>query len=164
PLPAGANVGFYQTINRQGEVPYLIEASPIDPFNQNLFNAQGVSAATIDSGTWSTSGGAISLVSAAPREGTGKYVVAASAPSYADGPLSPTVAAPSSGTGPVPVAVPGLTLASGAVPGSLTVKISQATPGTFDQGELLVSRDGTLVATASLNTVLSQGGGSVAFT
>ncbi|HKD53874.1 MAG TPA: hypothetical protein VKB72_06600, partial [Steroidobacteraceae bacterium] len=166
PLSAGANVGFYQTINRQGEVPYLIESSPIDPFNQNFFNPQGLSAGTIDSGTWSTSGGAISVVSAAPREGTGRYIVAATAPFYADGPVSansPTVAAPSSGTGPVSVVLPGLALASGAVPGSLTATISQATPGKYDQGQLLVSNNGALVAAVSLNSALSQGGGSVGF-
>ena len=39
-----------------GEVPYLIESSPIDPFNQVLVNAQALSAGTIDSGTWSTNG------------------------------------------------------------------------------------------------------------
>jgi hypothetical protein len=169
PLPGGAQIGFYQTINIHGEVPYLIESSPIDPFNQDLFNPQslsgvptGASNGTIDSGTWSTSGGAVSVVSAAPKEGRGQYVAAATAPFYTDGSFSANVAAPSSGTAPVSVAVPGITLASGTVPGALTATISQTTPGRYDQGELLVSHDGALVASTSLNSALSQGG-SVAF-
>ena len=101
------------------------------------------------------------MVSAAPAEGAGNYVAAASAPFYADGPWSAKVTAPSSGT--VTVAVPGLTLASGGVPGSLTATISPTTPGKYDQGELLVSNNGALVATVSLNSALSQGGGSVGF-
>jgi len=159
PVPAGAQIGFYQTINEQGEAPYVIESSPIDPFNQNLFNAQNLSTGTIDSGTWSASGGSISVVSAQPAQGAGNYWVAATAPFYADGTLSKQTQV----TSTVPTAaVPGLTLASGAVPGSLTVNI-QTTAGKYDQGELLVSHDGALVASLSLNNVLSQGGGTVAF-
>ncbi|HTL93817.1 MAG TPA: DUF4382 domain-containing protein, partial [Steroidobacteraceae bacterium] len=48
PLPAGAVVNFYQTLGTQGAVPYVIESSPIDPFNQVLFNDQALSVGTID--------------------------------------------------------------------------------------------------------------------
>jgi hypothetical protein len=158
PLPAGARIGFYQSIDAQ-DAPYVIESSPIDPFNQNLFNAQSLSTGTVDSGTWSTSGGAISVVSAQPTQGAGNYWVAASAPFYTDGSLSDQTRV----TSRVPAAVvPELSLVSGAVPGSLTVNI-QTTAGKYDQGELLVSHDGALVASLSLNNVLSQGGGTVAF-
>jgi hypothetical protein len=156
PLPAGAQVSFYQTINVSGEVPYVIESSPVDPFNQNLFNPQTLSAGTIDSGTWSTDGGEISVVSAAPKETTGRYLVAATAPSYADGPLGTSVAPPSSGTVTVPL--PGLALASGAVPGTLSATITQATPGKYNRGQLLVSHEGALVASAPLDAALAQGG------
>ncbi len=73
-LPAGAQVAFYQTLATAGEVPYLIEASPIDPFNQVLANArvlanaQALSTGTLDSGTYSTSGASVTLVSAAGRQ------------------------------------------------------------------------------------------------
>ena len=71
PLPPGAVVNFYQSLGSQGEVPYLIESSPIDPFNQVLFSAQALSPSTIDSGTWSTNG-TVTIVSSAPANGAGE--------------------------------------------------------------------------------------------
>jgi hypothetical protein len=159
-LPAGAVVGFYQTLGAKGEVPYVIESSPIDPFNQVLFNAQGLSSGTVDSGTWSTNG-TVTIVSAAPAEGAGTYLVAASAFGFSDGTLSRnvSVSAPQSGT--ANVVVPAVTLAPGASAGTLAATVIAAVPGQFDQGELLLSHDGTLVATASLDAVLAQGTGGI---
>jgi hypothetical protein len=159
-LPAGSLVKFYQTLARQGDVPYVIENSPIDPFNEVLFAPQALSSGTIDSGTWSSSGANITVVSAAPAEGAGTYVVAASAPSYNDGPLTPKVKAPASGTNTVTVMVPALTLASGAAAGTLTATITVAAPGKYEQGQLLVSHAGTLVATAPLSQAALSGSGT----
>jgi epidermal growth factor receptor substrate 15 len=158
-LPAGARVAFYQTLAAAGEVPYVIEASPIDPFNQTLANAQGLSSGTIDSGTFNTSGSTVTLVSAAPAEKAGGYLVAASAPGYADGPTT-TVSAPQSGTTAPPVTVPGLTLAAGSGAGSISVSITQATAGKYDHGELLLGHDGTLIASTPLDAALAQGTGA----
>jgi len=166
-LPAGALVRFYQTLARQGEVPYLIEVSPIDPFNEVLFNPQPLSTETIDTGTWSASGTNITVVSAAPAEGAGNYIVSAGAPSYSDGPLTTIIKAPtvsssttSTSATPVTVTLPALTLAPGTTAGSLTALVRPATPGKYDEGELLVSHDGTLVATASIGAALAGAGGS----
>ena len=160
-LPAGAQVAFYQTLPTAGEVPYVIEASPIDPFNQVLANAQALSEGSVDSGTYSTSGAAVTLVSAAPAEGAGQYLVAASAPSFTDGTLTTTVSAPPAGTTtPVAVVVPGLTLAPGATSSSISASVTQATAGKYDHGELLVTHDGTLVATTPLDAALAQGAGA----
>jgi hypothetical protein len=162
-LPAGAQVAFYQTLPTAGEVPYLIEASPIDPFNQVLANAQALSEGSVDSGTYATSGAAVTLVSAAPAEGAGRYLVAASAPSFTDGTLTTTttVSAPPAGTTTtVPVTVPALTLAPGATSGSISASLTQATAGKYDHGELLLTHDGTLVATTPLDTALAQGAGA----
>ena len=166
-LPAGAWVAFYQTLAAKGEVPYLIEASPIDPFSQTLANfnptlanAQGLSTGTIDSGTYNASGATVTLVSAAPVEKAGGYLVAASAPGYQDGPLTTSVAAPQSGTTAPPVTLPALTLAAGDSPGSISVSITQATAGKYDHGELLVGHDGTLIAAAPLDAALAQGPGA----
>jgi hypothetical protein len=160
-LPAGAQIAFYQTLATAGEVPYVIEASPIDPFNQVLTNAQALSTGTVDSGTYSASGAAVTLVSAAPAEGAGRYLVAASAPSFTDGTLTTTVSAPPAGTTtPVVVTVPALTLAPGATSGSISASVTQATAGKYDHGELLVTHDGTLVATTPLDAALAQGAGA----
>lgn len=159
-LPAGAMVNFYQTLGGQDEVPYVIESSPIDPFNQVLFNDQTLSSTTVDSGTWSTNG-TVTIVSAVPVEGDGTYKVAAVAPGYSDGALDPKVfvSKPSSGT--ATVVVPTLKLGAGATAGSLAANVIATTPGKYDQGELLLSHDGTLVAAASLDMVLTQGTGKV---
>ena len=166
-LPAGAWVAFYQTLAAKGEVPYLIEASPIDPFSQTLANfnptlanAQGLSTGTIDSGTYNASGATVTLVSAAPVEKAGGYLVAASALGYQDGPLTTSVAAPQSGTTAPPVTLPALTLAAGNSPGSISVSITQATAGKYDHGELLLGHDGTLIAAAPLDAALAQGPGA----
>jgi hypothetical protein len=159
-LPAGAVVNFYQTLRTQGEKPYVIESSPIDPFNQVLFNDQALSVGTVDSGTWSTNG-TVSVVSAEPLEGHGNYLVAASAPGFSDGTLSPPtiVAAPKSGT--AMVVVPSLALESGATAGSLVATVVATSPGKYDQGQLLLSHDGALVLAASLDAVLTQGAGGI---
>jgi hypothetical protein len=162
-LPAGSLLKFYQAL-KQGDAPYVIESSPIDPFNEVLFAPQALSSGTIDSGTWASSGANITVISAAPAEGAGTYVVAASAPSYNDGPLGgpnpPKVTAPASGTSTVTVMVPGLTLASGATTGTLTATVTAAAPGKYEQGQLLVSHAGTLVATAPLSQAAFSGSGT----
>jgi hypothetical protein len=159
-LPAGAVVNFYQTLGAQGEVPYVIESSPIDPFNQVLFNDQALSVGTVDSATWSTNG-TVSVVSAAPREGAGSYLVAASAPGFSDGTLSSKtiVSMPKSGT--AMVVVPSLAVESGATAGSLVATVVATSPGKYDQGQLLLSHDGALVVAASLDAVLTQGAGGI---
>ncbi len=160
-LPAGAQVAFYQTLATAGEVPYVIEASPIDPFNQVLASAQALSTGTIDSGTYSSSGASVTLVGAAPAEGAGGYLVAASAPAFTDGTLTTTVSAPPPGTTmPVPVPVPGLTLAPGVTSGSISAAVTQATAGKYDHGELLVTHNGELVATTPVDAALVQGAGA----
>jgi hypothetical protein len=153
PLPSGAIVGFYQTLGVAGSEPYLIESGPIDPFSQILLNAQGLSQGTIDSGTYVASGETVNIVSAAPLEKAGNYRVAASASGYSDGPLNTLVAAAK----PTVILDP-LALAADATTGSVIAAITPAIPGKYDQGQLLVSHEGALVATASLDAVLASGG------
>ena len=160
PLPAGAMVNFYQTLGGKGEVPFVIESSPIDPFNQVLFNNQTLSSVTVDSGTWSTNG-AVTIVSAAPAEGVGIYKVAAVAPGYSDGALDPSVPVSPPNSGTATVVVPPLKLGAGATAGSVAANVLATSAGKYDQGELLLSHDGTLIAAAPLDAVLSQGTGGV---
>ena len=47
--------------------------------------------------------------------------------------------------------------------GSVTAVVT-ATPGQFNQGQLIVSHDGTVVGTVALDSVLAQGGGNVTAT
>jgi hypothetical protein len=160
-LPAGAVVNFYQTLGGMGEVPYVIESSPLDPFNQVLFNNQALSVGTVDAGTWSTNG-KVTIVSAAPQELAGYYLVAGSAPGFSDGTLDrkKPISPPTSGT-TATVVVPPLALESGASAGSLAATVVASAPGKYDQGQLLLSHDGALVAAAMLDNVLKQGAGGV---
>jgi Domain of unknown function (DUF4382) len=169
-LPAGSTLGFYQTLARSGEVPYVIEWSPLDPLNEVLFTAQGLSGGTIDSGTWATSGGAINVVSAAPAEGAGAYIAAPSAPGYAESVLTTLVKAPAASTttttttttpAPVTFVAPTLPLAAGAASGTVTATVTQATAGKYSSGELLVSYNGALVAAVQLGSAFASGSASV---
>jgi hypothetical protein len=62
------------------------------------------------------------------------------------------------------VTVAPLTLAAGETPATLSVTVRAPAGSRLDQGELLVSNNGQLVATASLNNVLAAGGGAMQLT
>jgi hypothetical protein len=179
-LPAGTDVAFYETLSGSGEVPYVIESSPIDPFNQNLFNAQTLSACTVDSGTFLASGETINVISAAPVQGAGGYTAAGTAPNYADGAFSAKVAPPAAcvtaaagaapptttptttAAAPVSVALPALTLASGAATGSVVAIVTASSK--YNAGQLLISHEGALVAQVPLTASLLASGGNVSAT
>jgi hypothetical protein len=153
PLPAGALVGFYQTLPGTTEVPYLIEQQPIDPFTRKFDVDQGISAESLDYGTFSASGVSLNTATT-PTEGTSTYRVAASAPLFTDGVLTTTVSPKTT-----PVAVPTLSPASG-ITNTTGVTMSQTSPGTFDSGQLIISHDGAIVATAPLDTIMGRSGAS----
>jgi hypothetical protein len=166
-LPAGALVGFYQTLATSGSVPYIIESSPVDPLNDVLFAGQSLSTGTIDSGTWSSNGATVAVVSAAPHEGAGNYIVSPYAPNFGDAALTtivkgPAVTTPAPTTTPTATfTVPTLPLAASSASGTLHATISQTTPGKYNSGEVLVSSNGTLVGSAPLGTGFSSGTASV---
>ncbi|HYL00028.1 MAG TPA: DUF4382 domain-containing protein [Steroidobacteraceae bacterium] len=157
PLPAGAEVAFYQTLPSSGEVPYVIEAAPIDPFNQVLANPQSLSTGTLDSGTYVSSGATITVVSAAPQERAGIYQVAARAPLHADGPLG---AAEVSAT-TTAVTVGSLPLAAGSTAASVSATVKPAANSSYVHGEIMLSQNGQLIAAAPLDAALAAGGGTV---
>jgi hypothetical protein len=156
-LPAGAIVGFYQTLPGSGEVPYLVEEAPIDPFARNFASSVPLSAQTIDYGTLSS--GSVTPTTATPTEGASTYRVSATAPLFTDGALTTTV---TSSTGPVTPAEP--TVESGAVGTSVSFSIKETTSGKYNAGWLIISHDGAIVSTADLGPVLSTSGGTVTVT
>jgi len=169
-LPAGAAVAFLQTLSGSAQVPYVIESTPIDPINQNLAVPQSLSTATIDSGTYVSSGANVTVTSAAPKESAGSYQVAATAPLYNDGTLGilvhPPASSSSSASPPPPppvVTISTLTLATGSTSATLAATVHPTASARNDQGELLVSNNGQLIASTSLNNVL-PGGGTVQLT
>ena len=159
-LPAGAIMSLYQTLPGNGEVPYVIEQSTIDPFNNVLQMNLPVSSGLIQSGSYTpNSDQAITLTNATPAEGSGSYTVAANATSFTDGTLSSIVSAPSSGT--VSATPAALVVDGNAINDSYTATILQSSAGSYDRGQLIVSRDGAIIAAASLNTALATTNGTV---
>jgi len=160
---AGALVQFYQTVPVSGEVPYVVAQQPIDPFNHNFAGdaalATGPIAVTIYSG-----GVTSAITSEPPNEGSGTYQVAAIAPNFNDGALGTKVAAPNPiTTTAVLVSLAPLTVASGATSDSVTVKTAVAAPGKDNNGELILSQNGAIIAAEPLSTILDQSSGSVTF-
>lgn len=159
PIQAGAPVGFYQTLPGSSEVPYVIEQVPVDPFNRTFETDKALSASSIDYGTYA-SGSNVALTTADPVEGGSTYRVAATAPLYADGVMTTTITAPKTTTVTTLVTVPVLTVPTGVNSASTTLSISQATAKKYDSGNVIISHDGAIVATAALNAALSGTGTS----
>ena len=157
PVPAGALVGFYQTLPGSSEVPYLIDSQPIDPFTR-LFNTDvSESLGSIDLGTYSSSGATITPSATVPSEGAGTYRVAATAPLFSDGALTTLVTGTSSGAATtIAVAVPALAAASGATLDSSSITIGKSSSTKYNKGELIFSHDGAIVQTVALDSVLTQ--------
>jgi len=152
--PAGASVGFYQTLPGSGEVPYLIERRAMDSFAGNFAADQALSGADLSYGTYSTS---MTLASAPPAQGSGTYDVALSATLYGDGALTTTVAPPTGGaTGPMTFTPAALAIPTGASADSVAGTVSVTTPGKYDKGEILLTRDGSVIASAPLDAYLSH--------
>jgi hypothetical protein len=154
--PAGAQVGFYQTLPGNDAAAYLIDASAADTVSGVFDNDFALSAAALQVGTFSATQ-ALTLTSVTPVQGTGAYGVAASAPLFTDAAFGATVAAPAANvTTAVTLSVPALNVISGATPASLTGTLQIARPGAYDRGELIISRDGAIVAATPLDALLGQ--------
>jgi hypothetical protein len=57
-----------------------------------------------------------------------------------------------------------LSVVTGATSDSVTVTTAVAAPGKYNNGELILSQNGAIIAVAPLGTVLDQSSGSVTFT
>jgi hypothetical protein len=160
---AGALVQFYQTVPVSGEVPYVVAQQPIDPFNKDFAGDAALSAGPIAVAIYS-GGVASAAVSKAPNEGTGTYQVAAIAPNFDNGSFGTKVSAPAqSTTTAVLVTLAPLTVATGATSDTLAVTTAVAAPGKYNNGELILSQNGAIVAVTPLGVVLDQSSGTVTF-
>lgn len=160
---SGALVQFYQTVPVSGEVPYVVAQQPIDPFNKNFAGDAALSTGPINVAIYS-GGAAATPVSEPPSEGSGAYQVAAIAPNFTDGVLGTKVTAPNPiSTTAVLASVAPLSVASGATSDSVAVTTAVAAPGKYNNGELILSQNGAIVAVAALGAVLDQSSGSVTF-
>ena len=163
-LPPGAALTFYQTLGN--DAPHAIDEVGIDPVNHTLMTAELLGSNTIDSGTYGSNGGTITLTQATPNEKAGTYDVGATAPLYGDSaPASTYTVATTSTTANVttPIvltSVPTLQPANAAGTGTLTASITDTAGDTA--GTLLVSHNGAVIGSVDLASALKTGGiGSV---
>jgi len=151
----GSRVAFYQSLPDDA-VPYLIELRTVDPISGQFASDQFVSgSSTLLYGTYATS---FSFAVAAPQEGASRYAVAAIDPLYGNGSYSETLLAPPSvTTGTAPFTVPAIELPSEAAAGTISATISVGTAGKYDKGTLVITHNGAVVATSSLDDALASG-------
>jgi hypothetical protein len=162
-LPAGAALTFYQTLPAANELPYAIDQVGLDPVNHGLVMTEALATNTIDSGTYSSNGGTITLTTSTPIEGPGTYLVGATAPLFTDsnpsgGPKvsGPAPATPPTNSGTV-VQIPTMPTLSpeNGVTGSISATIADTRGDS--QGTLLVSHNGALIDAADLSQALKTG-------
>lgn len=154
--PRGARVGFYQSLPGDG-APYLINVASVDPLSGRFVHPVKLArAARISHARY---GSASSLRTDAPREGAGRYAIAALSPHFGHGPFAAdTLRAPTSGI--ATFTVPAIPVPAGLADGLVSATVNIATPDRDDHGALVVTRDGAVVAIASLDEVLQQSLGS----
>lgn len=151
--PRGARIGFYQTLPGEDE-PHLIELATVDPLRGRFALPVALSRATTIS--YRTYGNPL-LQSGTPEEGAARYAVAALSPQYGAGGFSGTTLRPATPvTDTATFAVPAVGVPASATTGTISATITVETPGEYDSGVLIVSRDGAVVTTVSLDDLLQQ--------
>ena len=157
----GARVCFYQTPNGSGEVPYLIEERAADPFSGLFASDQALSTGAIAVGTFVSNQTPV-LTTVTPVEGAAAYAIATSAASFDDANLGETVKAPTPiSSNPTLFTAPLPTVPATASADSVAVTVNVASPGRYDRGALIITRDGAIVTATSLDTALEQNQPSV---
>lgn len=156
--PTGAWMNFYQTLPGSGETPYEVRYRHVNPFTGTFQDPIPLSAGPIQVGAW-VSGGSPVLAPATPLEGAGGFQAWAGAPYYTRTQSAATLSVPAGS--PALFTVPALPVdATVASSDSIAGSITQATPGRFDKGFLVVVRRGTIVDTIPLDAILAQNAGA----
>ena len=165
-LPPGAAITFYQTIGN--DVPHAIDEVGIDPVNHSLVIPEALGVGTVDTGTYGSNGGAITLTSSTPAEKAGNYLVGATAPMYEDSnptasPITLTAPASTLGTGAAssttaqPIgAVPTLQPANAAGSGTINLMVTDTMGDTA--GTILISHNGAVIGATDIAQALTAGG------
>lgn len=156
--PRGARVGFYQTLPGD-DAPYLIATAGVDPLSGRFVQPVKLSrAARVAHARYGSSS---SLRTDPPGEGAGRFAIAAVSPHFGHGAFAAeTLRPPSSASDIAAFTVPAIAIPSGQVAGTVSATVTVTTPGRDDRGALVVTREGAVVAVASLDAVLQQSLGS----
>jgi hypothetical protein len=153
-LPAGARVGFYQTLP-DVDAPYLVAQATVDPLRGRF--AEPVRLSRADRIQHGTYGANFVLRSEEPREGKTRYAVAALSPHFGAGAFAAETLRPASqASDTARFTVPAVTTMAPAAEGTITVTMNVANPGTYDEGVLLVTHEGAIVTTLPISNALQQ--------
>ncbi len=171
-LPAGADVGFFETIRSASPAPYLIESASLNPLTRQ-FSATDSTDPIVSDTAWLLSnspvwvgayngGSAITLTNAVPAEGAGAYLVAASAPLYTDGALTLRVNPIATTATPTPL-YPAVPVSASGIVTNVAVTLLPSTLR-YDRGTLLFSAGGKVVQAVDLAAALLAGAGDAPIT
>lgn len=157
-VPRGARIGFHQTLPGEDE-PHLMAEAGVDPVGGRLGERKLMSRA---SGiTWATYTSGLTLREGVPEEGAARYAVAASSPHYGEGAFAAETLRPASPASDTALfSVPAIAVDPPAVEGNVSITLTVATPGQYDEGVLLISHEGAVVTVVALDAVLQQSVGS----
>jgi hypothetical protein len=157
-IPSSSLVGFYQTLPLDAEIPYLVETRAVDPVTGRFASDQELSAGSLQYGTY-VSGGTITLTDVNPSQGAATYTVGAINPAYGAATLGTTVTAPATASATSLFTMTAPPVPAGASANSITGTVTVSSAGAFDNAELFLTYNGTLVAATPLTSYL---GGSTA--
>ena len=174
---AGADLAFYQTLpGATSSVPYQIETAALNPLTRQFsatdaVNTIGVTTSTqtnflltnadVEVATYNA-GGTLTFTTAKPAEGTGSYLVVASAPAHSDGAITASSATPVFRVVPSASAqalYPAPPPSASGTSATLTLALTPSTTSTYNRGTLLISSGGRVVDTVDLTQALLSGGG-----
>jgi hypothetical protein len=157
--PTGSWVTFYQTLPGSGELPYEVNFRHANPFTGNFSDDINLARAALRLATYNN-GADVSFTAVTPLEGDGGFQAMAAAPGFANTPADANVTPPASGSGPVAISFASpLSPAAGVTVSTISGSITQQTAGKYDNGYLVISRDGLIATTLDIGNTLAQGGG-----
>jgi len=177
PLPAAAEVGFYETLNTSvNKLPYRIEGTALNPLTRQFSatdapNSIGTTTsiqtnfvltnANVLVGTY-TSTGAVTFAEITPAEGTGSYLVSASAPLHTPSPLVASASTPVFRVVPGTNAQPIYPLAPAPASGTSATLSVSLPAGTYlyDNATLVISAGGLVVDAVDLAQALATASGA----
>lgn len=152
--PSTSQVGFYQTLPLDSEIPYLVETRAVDPVTGRFATDQEVSGGSLQYGTY-LAAGTIALTTVNPSQGAGTYAIGAINAGYGTATLGTTVSAPASTTTTALFTLTAPPVPTSTTAGSISGTVSLTSPGAYDNAELFLTYHGALIAATSLNSYLS---------
>lgn len=151
--PTSSLVGFYQTLPRSSEVPYLVEVRAVDSTSGVFASAQELSGGSLQYTAYTS--GTLALSTVSPSEGAATYAVGAINPAYGTAALGTTVSAPANAASTALFSMTAPPVPTGSTANAIQGTLSVGTSA-YDTAELFVTYGGALVAAAPLTAYLGS--------